>query len=316
MTFVESVNGAFRQAISARNGKPTVVFGQNVSTGSCLSGLTRGLGNVPGCTVINTPNAENTLTGMGFGLMVRGVDSLLCLKQQDFLLLGLDHLVNTWNALRHRHLDASLAVVAIVVDNGWEGPQSCLNNLDDFCSFSRIPGYVVSNRHDAELVALRHLFSPGVKLIAVSQRLWRTEPLAMADAAPADESGRLIRYRSGRDATVVSCNLAFPQAHDLVLAMGDRGLDASLFGLVDVLNRHWEPILTDVRRTGRLVVVDDSKSVNRASQILQLTVRAAIPGVTVVAVDRDPCVEERSAPNADTLLADVEKVMAALGRAG
>ena len=56
-------------------------------------------------TIINTPNLENTLVGTGFGLMLSGLQAAFFMKQQDFLLLGVDHLVNTYNsdpAPRHR----------------------------------------------------------------------------------------------------------------------------------------------------------------------------------------------------------------------
>ena len=311
MSLVEYVNAALRNAAAERDG--LVLFGQNVSTGSCLSGLTRGFGAVPGCTVIDTPNSENTLTGMGFGLLLEGMDSILALKQQDFLLLGLDQLVNTWNALRHRDKPASFAVLAIVVDNGWEGPQSCLNNLDDFCSFARIPGYVISNRHDADLVAGRHLFAPGAKVIGISQRLFRSPLLEVPGPVVAEADGALLRYMSGDDVTLVSCNFAFPQTLALAGALVAAGVMPSLFGLVDLLSRDWSAILADVARTGRLVVVDDSKSVNRASQVLTLTVRAALPEARVVVVDRDAATEERSAPNADTLEVDAAAVLVALG---
>ena len=38
-------------------------------------------------------------TGVGFGLMLRSVNSVFFMKQFDFLLLGIDHLVNTYNII-------------------------------------------------------------------------------------------------------------------------------------------------------------------------------------------------------------------------
>ena len=54
-----------------------MVFGQNINAGSCLSGLTRGLsGPNNNITVLNTPNSENCLVGVGFGLMLNDVHSI------------------------------------------------------------------------------------------------------------------------------------------------------------------------------------------------------------------------------------------------
>ena len=41
MTYVSHLNGLIRDAVAATSN--SVVFGQNVSAGSCLSGLTRGI---------------------------------------------------------------------------------------------------------------------------------------------------------------------------------------------------------------------------------------------------------------------------------
>ena len=44
---------------------------------------------------INTQNSENSLIGFGFGLMLSKINSIYLVKQLDFVLLGLDHIVNT-----------------------------------------------------------------------------------------------------------------------------------------------------------------------------------------------------------------------------
>ena len=53
-----------------------VVYGQNVNAGSSLSGLTRGLSMQNSSLLINTQNSENSLVGIGFGLMLNGVSSI------------------------------------------------------------------------------------------------------------------------------------------------------------------------------------------------------------------------------------------------
>src|SRR3989344_5934708 len=79
-----------------------VLFGQNIAAGSCLSGLTRALKVGKGGLIINTPNSENTLTGLGFGMMLNGVSSIFFMKQLDFLLLGIDQIVDTYNFVRRK----------------------------------------------------------------------------------------------------------------------------------------------------------------------------------------------------------------------
>lgn len=313
ISLVEHFNGLLRARLAAR-GTRAALIGQNVSTGSCLSGLTRGFDKVPGCTVLNTPNCENVLVGAGIGLMLGGVDGIVALKQQDFLLLGLDHLVNTLNALRHRAPAAPLAVLSIAVDNGWEGPQSCLVDPDDFCSFARIPGYCVSNAADASLVAERHFFAPGAKLVTVSQRLFRKPVDPKAPAETLDPAGDWLRHRDGPDGAIVACGFAWPEAMALADALAARGLNASVLQRVNAAARDMGPALRAASRGGRLVVVDDSKAVNRAS--LHLTAAARASGIKVIEVVRDPWRDELSAPTADALAVDAEAVARALETPG
>ena len=150
MEYIEFVNKNISQKIL--ESERVVLFGQNISAGSCLSGLTRNLQVKKGDYVINTPNCENTQCGVGFGLMINGVSSIFFMKQQDFLLLGIDHLVNTYNFIRRKNPLASFTIVTTVVDNGYQGLQSSLNNLGDFCSIARVPGFTITNKEDVKQI--------------------------------------------------------------------------------------------------------------------------------------------------------------------
>ena len=125
MKYVQFVNSLLKNVIKKEN--DLVLYGQNINAGSCLSGLTRGLGNVNSGLTINTPNCENTLVGIGFGLMLSGTSSIFFMKQMDFLLLGIDHLVNTYNIIRQDKPEVSFTIFPINVDSGYEGPQSAFS---------------------------------------------------------------------------------------------------------------------------------------------------------------------------------------------
>lgn len=314
-TLVEHFNALLRARAQA-NATRTVLIGQNVSTGSCLSGLTRGFDEIANCAVFNTPNCENVLAGAGIGLTLGGADAIVALKQQDFLLLGLDHLVHTVNALRHRPAARALAVLSIAVDNGWEGPQSCLVDPDDFCSLARLPGYCVSNAHDAALVADRHFFAPGVKLVTVSQRLFRKPVDPAAPCAIADAAGDWLRHRDGAAATIVACGFAQPEAMALAENLAARGLQCEVLQRVNVVSRDLAPVLDAAARGAKIVILDDTKSVNRASLHLAAAVRRETPGATLLEIARDPWRDELSAPIGDALAVDADAVARALGLAG
>ena len=308
-SFVEFVNQRIKTAIA---GEPrVVVYGQNVGTGSCLSGLSRGFDKLPNCTVINTTNSEGTLVGMGFGLMLRGVSSIFFMKQQDFLLLGVEQLTNTANALRHRQLSASFTIVAIVVDSGWEGPQSCLNNLSDFSSISHVPAYGIAGRAEAETVIDRHMTAPGVRLVGVSQRLFRApiEPYGRPKAFGADKG--VIRHAVGDDVTIAAFNLAFPQAAALHRGLAERGISASLYSVPATMPEAAGVIVDDAARTRRLIAIDDGKSVKSPADAVVAAACARVRDLHLVEARR-PWSDDLAAPNADQFEIEVSRVATAL----
>jgi pyruvate/2-oxoglutarate/acetoin dehydrogenase E1 component len=312
VNYVEFMNRRIKDAVAGHD--RLVVYGQNVSTGSCLSGLSRGFDKLPNCTVINTSNAESTLVGMGFGLMLRGISSIFFMKQLDFLLLGVEQLTDTWNAFRHREINASFTIAAIVVDSGWEGPQSCLNNLADISSVSRVPGYSISNQADADAVIGRQLSKPGVRIVTFSQRLFRTPIMTWEGARSFGRDDGVIQYAAGDHATIVAHNLSMPQAKCVRDEMTKRGQSASLFSIGATIPDIIDPVLADAERTGCAIVLDDSKSVNLPSHQFVTALRERAPHVKVVEVTRAWSLEA-AAPNADQMDIKVAELIDKFGLA-
>lgn len=308
MKYVQYVNAAFKAA--AEKVQPFVFFGQNIAAGSCLGGLSRGLGTSPGHRGLNTPNVENTLVGAGFGLMLGGVSSAFFMKQQDFLLLGLDQIVNTYNAVRQHAPGASFSIVATVVDSGFEGIQSSLNNLADFCSFGRVPGYTIACRQDADSIIGTVFARPGFRIIGVSQRLFGTEIIDFGAEPMLDRDSELFQYTKGADLTVACCNLSLPQGKGLCDELAGQGLSASLFGVNAATPVDYAPILDDAKRTGRLLVLDDSKSANIAAQDLRASALEA--GAKVRLVKREHS-EDWYKPGAEIFGVDAGEILAGFG---
>jgi pyruvate/2-oxoglutarate/acetoin dehydrogenase E1 component len=310
MNYITHVNNLIRDHVARHS--PLVMFGQNVGAASCISGLTRGIKSGDGRHVLNTPNCENTLVGTGFGLMLNGVKSIFFMKQQDFLMLGIDQIVNTYNLIRRRKLPSSFTIFNVVVDSGYEGPQSALNNFHDFCSFARVPGYTMTNKHDAEVIIGRHLVAPGFRIIGVSQRLWRSELLVNPEPVTHDPEGEIFQYSEGDDVTVACFNLSFPQGQAFCTDLKKHGLSASLFSVNAMLPVDWKRILQSARRTRKLLVLDDSKSVNTCCQHLVIAAHQELKLEKLLFLTRNKT-DEALSPNADEFVLDHPSVMAQLG---
>lgn len=307
MTYIGCINELICSKLT--NTPNVVSFGQNIATGSCLSGLTRGLPTENGNLFINTTNSEYTLTGTGFGLMAEGVNGIFFLKQQDFLLLGIDHMVHTWNLLRARTLTGSFTIFAIVVDNGYEGPQSCINNLPDLCSISRLPGYSVSNKDVAESIINEQLVSPGARIICISQSLFKREVSSFdSEGELVDCSNYIYKYGTGEDVTIVSLNFAYTESRRLSDVLNENDIESSLFNVAAAIPSSWCAILKHAALSKYVVICDDSKGQSKASSNLAYVLKDQIPNCKVNIQSRK-YEESWSWPNPDKYIVNDSEIL-------
>jgi pyruvate dehydrogenase E1 component beta subunit len=241
-----------------------------------LGGLTSDLRVGSGGRIINTINAENTLVGVGFGAALTGAHAIFFMRQIDFLLLTTDHLVNTYQSIRGKseRMTGSFTIVSTVIDHGYEGPQSSLNNLADFCSLAHVPGFSITNKVDTESIIPRYLTLPGFRIVVASTRMLRGNLIEPARVSYVNSDGTLFQYDDGKDVTVVCFNFSLPQGMTLCDILRRRNVAPSLFNVNAMTPIAWKRILASVRRTKKLVVLDDSKSENRSCFSLLAEVEA------------------------------------------
>jgi len=287
MKYVEFLNSLIKQEVARR--ERIVLFGQNINAGSCLAGLTRGLKVSPLGKIINTTNSENSLCGLGFGLMLGGVPAVFFMKQLDFLSLGVEHLVDTYNIIRnigHQLKDGSFTIVATVVDSGYEGPQSASNNFSDICSMARVRGLTITNRIDAETIIPAELVAPGFRIIALSQRLSREEILHPGQALYVNSEHTVFQYAEGNDATIASFNFSFPQAGKLLRELSQANIHSALFNVNSPTATDWSRVVGHAQESGKLILIDDSKSRNLALDALAVDVVKTAPIKKLVVLKR------------------------------
>jgi len=286
--YVQYLNSLIKQQVKDRPN--LVVFGQNVNAGSSLSGLTRGLSMQNSSLLINTQNSENSLVGIGFGLMLNGVSSIFFMKQMDFLLLGVDHLVNTYNIVRQKNTSSSFTIFPITVDSGYEGPQSALNNLDDFCSIAGVDGYSFTNKEDSESIISNELIKPGFRILSPGQRLLREDVLTL-DVLH-QHNNKYFQYYKGDDISIVCFNNSLSYGVEFHNIMLNRGLTSSVFSINCHLYTNFDHVINDINKTKRLLIIDDSKSRNRLSDRFLIEVLAKNASTKYKMIVRQPTVSD------------------------
>jgi pyruvate/2-oxoglutarate/acetoin dehydrogenase E1 component len=264
MKYVKFVNSVLMKTINETN--KLVLFGQNMNAASCLSGLTRGLGDVNNGLTINTPNCENTQVGVGFGLMLNGISSIFFMKQMDFLLLGIDQLVNTYNIIRQYKPKASFTIFPITLDSGYEGPQSALNNFSDFCSIAGVTGYSFTNKIDTQQIISNYLVKPGFRIMSPSQKLLR-EDLIDVGVIHQEKECRYFQYKEGNDVTIICFNYSLQYGLVLNDMLSKNNILPSLFSINTFTDTDYTFIIDNIHKTKNLIIIDDTKSKNSVSDI-------------------------------------------------
>lgn len=288
-----------------------VVFGQNIAAGSHLSGLTKGIKVGKNGLIINATNSENTLAGLGFGMMIGGTSSIFFMKQLDFLLLGIDPLVHSYNFIRRKNPKASYTIVAIISDLGWHGLQSSFNNFGDICSIARIPGFTITNKADAEEIINTHLISPGFRIIGVSQRLF---PKEILDLKPTfiNSDKTLFQYSKGKNTTIACFNLSLPYGLELQNKLKAGNINASLFSVNSVTPINWDPLIADIKKTKNLIIIDDSKSENLSCDNFLATALQKAKIDKIIVVKREIKGNDWLFPNLDELQINYDKIIHSL----
>jgi pyruvate/2-oxoglutarate/acetoin dehydrogenase E1 component len=178
MKYVEFINQETKKLLGSCT-FPVVVFGQNVNAGSYMGGLTKGFNECRNVKMINTPNCELTLCGVGMGMMASGMNCIFVMKQLDFLLLGMDQLTHTWNVLKNRKGIGSFTIFTVITDNGLEGKQSCFQRMQDLCHCANVDGFEITgngySKSIIENIINMNLIRGGFRIIAVSQTLLQKE---------------------------------------------------------------------------------------------------------------------------------------------
>jgi len=288
-----------------------LLFGENIDTGSRIAGLARGLKVNPAGSIQNVGNCELTHCGVGFGMLLDGGQAALFAKQLDFMLLGLDQVCNTFNYIRAyspRNTWGSFTIFVIVCDQGYQGPQSSLNGAGDFASIANIPVYCLNAAADAKRIVGDHFASPGFRVICLSQRLFGASALATPAEWAADDSS-LFRYKSGNDATLLSFNFSLRDTLDMEAKLRDAGVDSDVFHVNFIPSMDMTPILESCKRSGKLIVVDDSKTVTKFSDAIVAELCLHSIPVRLLSFNRRGCSNDSYGANEDRFIPDFDRAL-------
>ena len=208
--------------------------------------------------VRDTPLSELGFVGIGIGAAVGGLRPIVEVMTVNFSLLALDQIVNTAAALRHMsggQFSVPL-VVRMATGAGRQLAAQHSHSLENW--YAHIPGITVLapvTVADAYGMLRTALTPPDPVMVFEHVALYNTASDIEA-LVPTDITGAAVR-RTGEDVTLISYGGCVPKALDAAEELARDGISCEVIDLRVLRPLDDGTILESVRKTHRVVVVDE-----------------------------------------------------------
>ncbi len=273
----------------------------------------------------DTPLSESTFVGAGIGAALGGMRPIVEVMTVNFSLLALDQIVN--NAATIRHMSGGQfsvpLVIRMVTGAGRQLAAQHAHSLEGW--YAHIPGIRIvapATLEDVRGMLWTALDDPDPVLVFEHQGLYNMEGDLAASAGPVDIDRAAVRRR-GDDVTLVTYGGSlFKSLQAAELAMAE-GVSAEVIDLRTLRPLDMQTVVASVRRTHRLVVVDEGwRSGSLSAEITTRIVEQAFydldaPVVRVcteeVPIPYPKHLEDAAVPQPASILAALKQVTTAEG---
>jgi pyruvate dehydrogenase E1 component beta subunit len=211
--------------------------------------------------VIDTPITEQGFAGIGVGAAFAGLKPIVEFMTFNFAMQAIDQIVNS---AAKTHYMSGGSVHAPIVFRGPNGAAARVAAQHSQCYsawYAHVPGLKViapSNPADAKGLLKSAIRDPNPVVFLENEILYGSSgpvPKAGDWLVPI---GKARIARSGRDATIVSFARGMVYALEAAEALAKEGIEAEVIDLRTLRPLDMETVLASVRKTNRLVTVEEA----------------------------------------------------------
>jgi pyruvate dehydrogenase E1 component beta subunit len=259
MTVREALRDAMAEEM--RRDGDVFVMGEEVAEYQGAYKVTQGLLQEFGARrVIDTPITEHGFAGLGVGAALAGLKPIVEFMTFNFAMQAMDHLTNS--AAKTRYMSGGQVVVSIVF-RGPNGPASRVGaqHSQDFTAwYSHIPGLKVVAPYtaaDAKGLLKAAIRDPNPIMFLENEILYgQSFPVPKLDdyVVPI---GKAKVVRAGSDVTLVAWSMGMNYALKAAELLAKDGIEAEVIDLRTLKPMDSETIIASVKKTGRLVSVEE-----------------------------------------------------------
>ncbi len=275
-----SVRAALRDAMAEemRIDEDVFIMGEEVAEYQGAYKITQGLlEEFSARRVIDTPITEHGFAGIGVGAAMAGLKPIVEFMTFNFAMQAMDQIINS--AAKTLYMSGG-QMGAPIVFRGANGAAARVAAQHSQCYaawFSHIPGLKVIAPYDA--CDAKGLLKAAIRdpnpIIFLENEILYGRTFNVPDIEDfVLPIGKARIHKTGKDATIVSFSIGMTYAIEAAERLEKEDIDCEIIDLRTIRPLDMETILTSVRKTGRLVCVEEgfpqsSVGSHIASQVMQ-----------------------------------------------
>jgi len=320
LPMTKALNGGLRQAMLAD--PKVLLMGEDIGPLGGVFRVTEGLHAEFGeKRVLDTPLAESGIIGTAIGLAMRGFRPVCEIQFDGFVFPGFDQITSQLARMRNRHEGGVTMPVVVRIPYGGHIGSIEHHQESPEAYFAHTPGLRVvspSNPHDAYWMMQEAIASNDpVIFFEPKSRYWPKGEVDLSASGTPLHASKVVR--TGTSVTVVGHGAMVSlllQAADLAAA---EGISLEVIDLRSLSPIDYDPILTSVQKTGRLIVAQEAAGfVSVGSEIAATVTERAFysleaPVLRVSGFDTPfppAAVETHFLPSPDRVLEAVDRALA------
>jgi acetoin:2,6-dichlorophenolindophenol oxidoreductase subunit beta len=268
LTIVQALREAIREEM--HRDSDVFVLGEDIRIGGSFL-FTLGLVDEFGTDrVINTPISESGFVGLAIGAAISGMRPVIDFQYGDFLFTAFDQIVQQATKLRYMSGGQMKIPLVFQMPTGASGRGAQhANNMESF--FFHIPGIKIvtpATPYDAKGLFKSAIRDDNPVLFCVHKHLYGSKGRKLVESSistgivPEDEYviplGQADIKRSGTDVTVVANSLMLHRAMNAAEALQKDGISVEVVDPRCLVPFDMDTVYASVRKTGRLVIVEES----------------------------------------------------------
>lgn len=254
LRFIDAITDGLREAMKRH--AELVLMGQDIADYGGVFKITQGFVDEFGRErVRNTPLCESAIIGIGLGLSLKGMKSMVEMQFADFVTCGFNQIVNNLAKLHWRWGQNADVVIRMPTGAGTgAGP---FHSQSNEAWFTHVPGLKVvypSTPHDAKGLLLAAFEDPNPVMYFEHKALYRSLTGPVPEGFYTIEIGKARQVRMGDEVSIITYGLGVRWAE---AAADELGISADIVDLRSLLPLDYEAIAASVRRTNRVLVLHE-----------------------------------------------------------